>query len=101
MTPKFRLGCIGLKPITNLSTISSFYYHFMMELRTSETTQEDQKAMPGEQRTQNPDTSRLNKLVIEVGNNHRELKQVTTTFYLNMKRSILPSNKQIFTLFFS
>ena len=36
--------------------------------------------------TQNPDSIRLNLLAIEVGNNHRELKQVTTTFYLNMKK---------------
>ena len=36
--------------------------------------------------TQNPDTTRLNLMAVEVGNNHRELKQVTTTFYLNMKK---------------
>lgn len=36
--------------------------------------------------TQNPDSARLNQMAIEVGNNHRELKQVTTTFYLDMKR---------------
>lgn len=36
--------------------------------------------------TQNPDSTRLDQLAIEVGNNHRELKQVTTTFYLNMKK---------------
>jgi len=36
--------------------------------------------------TQNPDSTRLNQMAIEVGNNHRELKQVTTTFYLNMKK---------------
>jgi len=36
--------------------------------------------------TQNPDSARLNQMAIEVGNNHRELKQVTTTFYLNMKK---------------
>ncbi|MDD2306565.1 MAG: periplasmic heavy metal sensor [Prolixibacteraceae bacterium] len=35
---------------------------------------------------QNPDSTRLNQIAIEVGNNHRELKQVTTTFYLNMKK---------------
>ena len=36
--------------------------------------------------TQNPDSTRLDQIAIDVGNNHRELKQVTTTFYLNMKR---------------
>lgn len=36
--------------------------------------------------TQNPDSTRLNQIAIDVGNNHRELKQVTTTFYLNMKK---------------
>jgi len=36
--------------------------------------------------TQNPDSTRLNQLAIEVGNNHRELKQVTSNFYLNMKK---------------
>ncbi len=36
--------------------------------------------------TQNPDSTRLNQMATEVGNNHRELKQVTTTFYLDMKK---------------
>jgi len=36
--------------------------------------------------TQNPDSTRLDQIATDVGNNHRELKQVTTTFYLNMKR---------------
>ena len=119
---------------TNLSTIGSFYYHRMTEAKTAETKQEDQKAIPGEQRTrffrdqlnltaeqldqfrdinrtfnrtargiemnlaqlredlitelgtQNPDSTRLSQMAIEVGNNHRELKQVTTSFYLNMKK---------------
>jgi len=117
---------------TNLSTIGSFYYHRISEAK--ETKQEDQKAIPGEQRTrffrdqlnlndeqldqfrdinrtfnrtargiemnlaqlredlikelgtQNPDSTRLNQMAIEVGNNHRELKQVTTTLYLDMKK---------------
>lgn len=34
---------------------------------------------------QNPDSIQLNKLAADIGENHRELKQVTTTFYLNMK----------------
>ena len=36
--------------------------------------------------TQNPDSARLNQMAAEVGNNHRELKQVTSTFYLDMKK---------------
>ena len=36
--------------------------------------------------TQNPDSARLDQMAIAVGNNHRELKQVTTTFYLDMKK---------------
>lgn len=36
--------------------------------------------------TQNPDSTRLDQMAIAVGNNHRELKQVTTNFYLDMKK---------------
>lgn len=36
--------------------------------------------------TQNPDSARLNQITLEVGNNHRELKQVTSNFYLDMKK---------------
>ena len=36
--------------------------------------------------TKNPDSTRLNQIADDIGNNHRELKQVTTTFYLNMKK---------------
>jgi len=36
--------------------------------------------------TQNPDSTQLSQMATEVGNNHRELKQVTTTFYLDMKK---------------
>jgi len=119
---------------TNLSTIGSFYFHRMTEAKTTEAKQENQNAIPGEQRTrffrdqlnlnaeqldqfreinrtfnrtargiemnlaqlreelikelgtQNPDNTRLNQMASEVGNNHRELKQVTTTFYLDMKK---------------
>lgn len=42
--------------------------------------------MINELRTQNPDSTRLGQMAMEIGNNHRELKQVTTTFYLNMKK---------------
>jgi Spy/CpxP family protein refolding chaperone len=133
---KYRISIwiIVILVATNLSTIGSFYYHRIMETKTTETKQENQNEIPGEQRTrffrdqlnlnseqldefrdinrafnrtakgielhlaqlredlinelgtQNPDSTRLNQMAIEVGNNHRELKQVTTTFYLNMKR---------------
>jgi Spy/CpxP family protein refolding chaperone len=117
---------------TNLSTIGSFYYHRFSEAK--ETKQEDQDAIPGEQRTrffrdqlnlnaeqldqfrninrtfnrtardiemnlvqlradminelgsQKPDSIRLGQISLEIGNNHRELKQVTATFYLDMKK---------------
>jgi len=36
--------------------------------------------------TPNPDSIRLNQMATEVGNNHCKLKQVTTTFYLDMKK---------------
>jgi Spy/CpxP family protein refolding chaperone len=127
---------------TNLSTIGSFYYHRMTEAKTTETKQEDETVIPGEQRTrffrdqlnlnaeqidqfrdinrtfnrtargieinlarlredlinelgkQNPDSTILNQMAVEVGNNHRELKQVTTTFYLSMKK-ICTTEQQI------
>ncbi len=135
-TNKYRIliWIIVILVATNISTIGSFYYHRMMETKIPDTKQEDQMAIPGEQRTrffrdqlnltaeqldqfrdinrtfnrtargiemnlaqlredmitelgtQNPDTARLDQMAIEVGNNHRELKQVTTTFYLNMKK---------------
>ncbi len=119
---------------TNLSTIGSFYYHRITELRVATSEQEEQTTLPGEQRTRffrdelnldaeqinqfreinryfnrtarnieanltqlredlikelgtpNPDSIRLNQMATEVGNNHRELKQATTIFYLNMKK---------------
>jgi len=43
--------------------------------------------------TQNPDSARLNQMATEVGNNHRDLKQVTTTFYLDMKRICTPDQQ--------
>lgn len=135
-TNKYRIliWIIVILVATNLSTIGSFYYHQMTEAKTPETKQEEQSAVPGEQRTrffrdqlklndeqldqfrdinrtfnrtargiemnlaqlredlitelgsQNPDSTRLNQMASEVGNNHRELKQVTTTFYLDMKK---------------
>ena len=118
---------------TNLSTIGSFYYHRVTEIKAIESNQEVQTTIPGEQRTrffrdelnldddqidqfrtinrtfnrtargiemnlaqlredlinelgtQNPDSARLNQLADEIGDNHKELKKVTTTFYLDMK----------------
>lgn len=119
---------------TNLSTIGSFYYHRISELKAAEVKQDEQTNIPGEQRTrffrdelnldadqidqfreinrtfnrtargiemnlaqlredmikelgtQNPDSILLSRIAIEIGENHRELKQVTTIFYLNMKK---------------
>ena len=42
---------------------------------------------------QNPDSVHLDQMAIEVGNNHRELKQVTTTFYLDMKKICTPEQQ--------
>jgi Spy/CpxP family protein refolding chaperone len=142
-TNKYRIliWIIVILVATNLSTIGSFYYHRMSEAKTPETKQEDQNAIPGEQRTrffrdqlnldaeqldqfreinrafnrtartietnlaqlredlikelgtQNPDSTRLDQMAIEVGNNHRELKQVTTTFYLDMKKICTPEQQ--------
>lgn len=36
--------------------------------------------------SQNPDSTRLSQMAIEVGDNHRELKHVTTAFYLSMRK---------------
>ena len=119
---------------TNLSTIGSFYYHRITEMKATKVKQDEQTNIPGEQRTrffrdelnldanqidqfreinrtfnraarnietnlallreelitelgtQNPDSTHLNQIATEVGNNHRELKQVTSNFYLNMKK---------------
>jgi Spy/CpxP family protein refolding chaperone len=119
---------------TNLSTIGSFYYYRITELKSAEMKENEQTNIPGEQRTrffrdelnldadqidqfreinrtfnrtargiemnlaqlredlinelgaQNPDSTQLSRIAIEIGENHRELKQVTTTFYLNMKK---------------
>ncbi len=135
-TNKYRIliWIIVILVATNLSTIGSFYYHRITELKATTSKQEEQTTFPGEQRTrffrdelnldadqidqfreinrtfnrtarnieanlaqlrenlikelgtQNPDSSRLDQMAQEVGNNHRELKQVTTTFYLDMKK---------------
>lgn len=135
-TNKYRslIWIIVILAATNLSTIGSFYYHRMTELKLAEVKQDEQTNIPGEQRTrffrdelnldtaqinqfreinrtfnrtaksiemdlsqlrenminelgtQNPDSARLAQIAIEIGENHRELKQVTSTFYLNMKK---------------
>ncbi len=135
-TNKYRIliWIIVILVATNLSTIGSFYYYRMNDPKTTDLKQEDQKAIPGEQRTRffrdqlnlnaeqldqfrdinrtfnrtarsiemnlaqlredlinelgtpNPDSIRLDQMAIEVGNNHSKLKQVTTTFYLDMKK---------------
>ncbi|MFY9150450.1 MAG: periplasmic heavy metal sensor [Prolixibacteraceae bacterium] len=43
---------------------------------------------------ENPDSIQLNQLATNIGENHRELKQLTTTFYLDMKK-ICTSEQQI------
>lgn len=126
---------------TNLSTIGSFYYHRMDEMKLATATKEEQTTIPGEQRTRffrdelnlnddqidqfrqinrtfnrtargiemnlaqlredlinelgtpNPDSSRLHQMATDVGDNHRELKQVTTTFYLDMKKLCTPEQQ--------
>jgi Spy/CpxP family protein refolding chaperone len=40
----------------------------------------------GELGSQNPDTVRLNELAREIGDYHRQLKEVTSTFYLKMRK---------------
>ena len=127
---------------TNLSTIGSFYYHRVTEMKASEEVQNDQTAIPGEQRTrffrdelgldaaqldrfreinrtfnrsaknietelaqtrqelirelgeQQSDSSKLNSLANQVGENHQQLKLVTIDFYLNMKQICSPEQKE-------
>lgn len=135
-TNKYRslIWIIVILVATNLSTIGSFYYHRITELKAAKVEQNEQTNIPGEQRTrffrdelnldadqidqfreinrtfnrtargiemnlaqlredmikelgtQNPDSAQLARISIEIGENHRELKQVTSTFYLNMKK---------------
>ena len=135
-TNKYRIliWIIVILVATNLSTIGSFYYHRMTELKPAKVDQNEQTNIPGEQRTrffrdelkldtaqinqfreinrtfnrtargiemnlaqlredmikelgtQNPDSTQITRIAIEIGENHRELKQVTSTFYLNMKK---------------
>ena len=51
------------------------------------------KSMIDELGAPSPDTLKLRQLAAEIGNNHRELKEVTSTFYLSM-REICTSEQQ-------
>ena len=138
MTPnsKYRalIWIIVILIATNLSTIGSFYYHRIAELKAVDSKLEEQTTLPGQQRARffrdelnlnadqtdqfrdinrtfnrtargtemelailrkefvdelgatNPDSIKLDQLALEIGNAHRELKKVTTTFYLDMKK---------------
>lgn len=47
-----------------------------------------------------PDSEKLDRLAEEIGNNHSELKQVTTRFYLNMKKICTPEQQEkLYTIF--
>lgn len=142
--PKYRtlVWIIVILVATNLSTIGSFYYHRLTELKAEKARQEEQTTIPGDQRTrffrdelslndtqldefrdinrtfnrtargiemnlvtlredlinelgaQNPDSIRLEKLADEIGENHRELKQVTAKFYLNMRKICTADQQQ-------
>jgi len=52
------------------------------------------KNMIDELGSTNPDNTKLDQLATEIGDNHRELKQLTNTFYLNMKK-ICTSEQQV------
>lgn len=48
----------------------------------------------------NSDSLKLNQLATAIGNDHRELKQVTSTFYLNMKKICTPDQQgKLHTIF--
>ena len=142
-TIKYRIliGLIILLTATNLSTIGSFYYHRLTELRKAEDQSSETLSIPGEQRTRyfrdqlalsdeqtnrireinrsfsrsartiesklaelrqeivgelgrsNSDTVRLKNIAAEIGNNHRELKELTTRLYLDMKQICTPEQQ--------
>ena len=142
-TIKYRIliGLIILLTATNLSTIGSFYYHRLTELRKAEDQSSETLSIPGEQRTRyfrdqlslddnqtnsfreinrtfnrqarliesklaelrqgmieelgrpNSDTIRLKNVTAEIGNNHRDLKELTTRFYLDMKQICTPEQQ--------
>lgn len=43
--------------------------------------------------SENSDSLKLEKLANDIGENHKELKQVTTTFYLDMKKICTPEQQ--------
>lgn len=142
-TNKYRIlvGIIVILVATNLSIVGSFYYHRMSEGKATEVKSDDQKAIPGEQRTRfftdqlnltdnqidqfreinrtfnrtargiemnltslrkemidelgqaSSDTVKLNRIAEDIGTNHRRLKQVTVTFYLDMKKICTPGQQ--------
>ena len=132
--PRILVWIIVILIATNLSTVGSFYYHKLSELKTSSKDQVEQRKAQVDQRTsffsdhldlatdqidqfrqinltynqaaraielnlvrlretlinelgiQNPDTIRVNQLTAEIGENHRKLKYLTSSFYLDMKK---------------
>lgn len=54
----------------------------------------------GELGQSNPDTVKLKNIAAEIGNNHRELKELTTKFYLDMKKVCSPEQQtKLHTIF--
>lgn len=51
------------------------------------------KSMIDELGAQNPDTLKLKQIAAEIGNNHRELKEITSSFYLNMREICTPEQQ--------
>lgn len=51
------------------------------------------KSMIDELGAQNPDTLKLRQIAAEIGNNHRELKEITSSFYLNMREICTPEQQ--------
>lgn len=51
------------------------------------------RAIVDELQTVNPDSTRLDSLATGIGNGHRKLKQVTITFYLDMKKICTPEQQ--------
>lgn len=142
-TNKYRIliWIIVILIATNLSTIGSFYYHRINELKDAQVKQDEQTTIPGDQRTRffrnelslngdqlgqfreinrtfnrtargietklaqlreelidelgkaNSDSLKLEQLASDIGENHKELKQVTTRFYLNMKKICTPEQQ--------
>lgn len=126
---------------TNLSTIGSFYYHRINELKAAQVKQDEQTTIPGDQRTRffreelnlnndqidqfreinrtfnrtargieanlaqlredlitelgtaSSDSLKLEQLADDIGESHKKLKQVTTTFYLDMKKICTPEQQ--------